>query len=73
VEGENAKILSSYIFSSTDSTRIEVTLKINQSDLTRIIRSFERYEIEIKATFQKGMHEDDVLWRYDALMNYLKF
>jgi len=48
-------------------------LKINQSDLTRIIRSFERYEIEIKATFQKGMHEDDVVWRYDALMNYLKF
>lgn len=73
VEGENAKILSSYIFSSSDSTKIEITLKINQTDLSRIIRSFERYEMDIKATFQKGMHEDDVKWRFDALMNYLKF
>jgi CBS domain-containing protein len=73
VESENAKILSSYIFSSSDTTKIEITLKINQTDLSRIIRSFERYEMEIKATFQKGMHEDDMQWRFDALMNYLKF
>jgi hypothetical protein len=29
--------------------------------------------MDVKATFQKGMHEDDMQWRFDALMNYLKF
>ena len=32
VESNNARILSSYIMSSPDSTKLEVTLKINQVD-----------------------------------------
>lgn len=71
VEGNNAKILSSYIMSTPDSTKIEVTLKINQMELGRIIRSFERYDIVVKATYQRGSDEDDMQFRYDALMNYL--
>lgn len=71
VEGNNAKILSSFIMSTPDSTRIEVTLKISEMDLGRIIRSFERYDIAVKATYQRGSDEDDLQFRYDALMNYL--
>jgi acetoin utilization protein AcuB len=71
VEGNNAKILSSYIMSSSDSTKIEVTLKISEIDLTRIIRSFERYDITVKASFQRSSENDDMQFRYDALMNYL--
>ena len=71
VESENAKILSSYIMSSPDSMMIEVTLKINQVELNRIIRSFERHEIQVKATFQHSADDDDLQFRYDALMNYL--
>ncbi|ASS49301.1 MAG: hypothetical protein A3D31_03750 [Candidatus Fluviicola riflensis] len=71
VEGNNAKILSSYIMSTPDSTKIEVTLKINQMELGRIIRSFERYDIVVKATYQRSSDEDDMQFRYDALMNYL--
>jgi CBS domain-containing protein len=52
VESNNAKILSSYIMSTPDSTKIEVTLKINQLELTRIIRTFERYDYLVKETFQ---------------------
>lgn len=72
VESNNAKILSSFIMSSKDSTKIEVTLKINEIELDRIIRTFERYDIAVKATFQKGRFDDDLQLRYDALMNYLK-
>ena len=72
-ESENAKILSSYIFSKSDSKKLEVTLKINQLDLTRIMRSFERYDYTVKASFQAKTHENDIQWRYDVLMNYLKF
>ncbi len=72
VESNNAKILSSFIMTSKDSTKVEVTLKINEIELDRIIRTFERYDIEVKATFQKGRFDDDLQLRYDALMNYLK-
>ena len=71
VESENAKILSSFIMSSTDSTKIEVTLKIAEVDLSRIIRSFERYDMVVKASFQRSTDQDDMQFRYDALMNYL--
>ena len=72
VESNNAKILSSYILTSTDTTKIEVTLKINEIDLERILRTFERYDYVIKASFHKSEFEDDLQNRYDALMNYLK-
>lgn len=71
VESNDAKILSSYIMSSPDSTNIEVTLKLNEMELDRIIRTFERYDYIIKASYQKSEFEDDLKYRYDALMNYL--
>ena len=71
VESENAKILSSFIMSSSDTTKLEVTLKISEVDLSRIIRSFERYDMVVKASFQRSTDEDDMQFRYDALMNYL--
>lgn len=71
VESENAKILSSFIMSSSDTTKLEVTLKISEVDLSRIIRSFERYDMVVKASFQRSTDQDDMQFRYDALMNYL--
>ena len=71
VESNNARILSSYIMSSPDSTKIEVTLKINQLELSRIIRTFERYDYLVKETFQKDASDNDIQIRFDSLMNYL--
>lgn len=73
VEGNNAKILSSYIMTSPDSTKIEVTLKINKVELSSIIRTFERYDYVIKASFQKSDVDEDLQQRFDTLMNFLKF
>ena len=71
VESNSAKILSSYIMSSPDSNKLEVTLKINLIELDRIIRTFERYDYIIKASYQKSNGDDDIQFRFDALMNYL--
>jgi len=71
VESNNAKILSSYIMSPSDSTKLEVTLKINLVELSSIIRTFERYDYVIKASYQKGQSDDDIQFKYDALINYL--
>lgn len=72
VESNNARILSSYIMSVPDSTKLEVTLKINQIELDRIIRTFERYDYVISASFQKGKFDDDLQLRYESLLKFLK-
>ncbi|MBL4861637.1 MAG: CBS domain-containing protein [Crocinitomicaceae bacterium] len=71
VESNDAHILSSYVMSSPDSTNIEVTLKLNKIELNRIIRTFERYDYIIKASYQKSNYDDGLRSRYDALMYYL--
>lgn len=71
VESDNAKILSAYISSLPSSTKLEVTLKINQTELGRIIRSLERYDYIIKASYQKNTYHEDLKNRYDELINYL--
>lgn len=72
VEGNDAKILSSYITSSHQSTKMEVTLKINRKDLSSILQTFMRYNYIVKASF---MDENDLnsLYenRYDSFMKYL--
>ena len=73
VESNNAKILSSYITSSVESTLTEVTLKINTSNLASIIRTFERFDYQVKAAFQDKDAEEDLRMRFDALMNFMKF
>jgi CBS domain-containing protein len=73
IESNTAKILSSYITATDESTIIEVTLKINQSNLSRIIQTFERYDYVVKAAYQDKDAEDDLRGRFDTLMNFLKF
>lgn len=71
VESNNAKILSSYIMSSPDSTKLDITLKINQVELDRILRTFERYDYTINASYQKSNFDDDLQLRFDSLINFL--
>jgi len=71
VESDNAQILSSYVRTFPDSTRMEVTLKVNKQDISAIIATFLRYEYDIKATFNHNDSNDNSKDRYDSLMNYL--
>jgi len=71
VESDNAQILSSYVRTFPDSTRMEVTLKVNKQDISAILSTFLRYEYTIKATFNHSGEIDNSRERYDSLMNYL--
>lgn len=71
VESEGAAVLSSFITSSLDSTKIDVTLKINRQDIQPIISTFERFEYKIKASFFEADYFDSLKERYDSLMSYL--
>jgi acetoin utilization protein AcuB len=72
VESNDAKILSLYVNSQSNSMKMEVNIKINRKELTSIIQTFNRYNYIIKASF---MDEDDLdsLYenRYDQFMKYL--
>jgi acetoin utilization protein AcuB len=72
VESNSARILSSYITSPPESTRLEITLKVNTVSLGSIIRTFERFGYEVKT----WVSEDDSLDRFysdrfDSFMKYL--
>lgn len=71
VESDNAQVLSSYIRSFPDSTRLEVTLKVNKQDISGIVASFLRYNYTVKSTFNFTPVDDDSMNRYDSFMNYL--
>jgi hypothetical protein len=71
VESDNAQILSSYVKTFQDSTKLEITLKLNRTDLSSILASFLRYDYHIKATFNDIKSDDGTSDRYDQLMNYL--
>ncbi|MCR9099742.1 MAG: CBS domain-containing protein [bacterium] len=71
VESENAAVLSAFITTSLDSIRVDVTIKINRQNIQNILATFERYEYEVKASFNEIEYLDSLRDRYDSLMAYL--
>ncbi len=71
IESNDAKILSLFVHSWPESTKIEVTLKINRVELGAILQTFNRFNYNIKAIFSEQDDLDDLRERYDSLMNYL--
>ena len=72
VEAEGAQILSSSAVVASDPEKVEVTLKINFIDLTRILAGFYRHNFDVKASYHQSEFQPDLQSRYDAFMNYLK-
>ncbi|MCK5856513.1 MAG: CBS domain-containing protein [Bacteroidales bacterium] len=70
VESNDARILSLYFSPIADTTKIEVSIKINKSDLTPIIQTFSRYNYTIVASIFET-DEEELQDRYDSLMSYL--
>jgi CBS domain-containing protein len=71
VESNNAKVLSTFITSHRDSTRLEVVIKLNKIELGAILQTFDRYGYIVKASFGEDEDQEDLKERYDSLMNFL--
>jgi acetoin utilization protein AcuB len=72
VESNNVKVLSMYLTSPPDSTRLEVTIKVNTNDLASVIRTFERYNYDVKTWVTSDDSMDKFYSeRFDLLMKYL--
>jgi CBS domain-containing protein len=72
VESNDAKILSLYVSTFKNSTKLDLTLKLNTTNLSSIIQTFERYNYTIKASFMEDESLDHLYnERFESFMNYL--
>lgn len=71
VEGNDCKILSSYITSYKGSEFMDVTLKLNNASIDGVLQTFNRYSYVVKESFQESNYQDVLRRRYDELMNYI--
>jgi acetoin utilization protein AcuB len=71
VESNDTKILSLTTNTFRDSTKLEVTLKLNKMDIEPVLQTFNRYSYLVKASFSENLNMDTLRERFDSLMKYL--
>lgn len=72
VESNDAKVLSLYTKNPENSMEMEVTLKVNVTDISAIIQTFVRYDYNIKAVYMDdSLLKDMYNERYDLFMKYM--
>ena len=71
VESEDAKIIGFHLAGDAETDQLLISLKINQTDLGRIVRSFERYNYIIVEVFHQSLFDDSLQDRYQSFMKYL--
>lgn len=72
VESNNGRILSLYVASSDDNARLRVTLKINLTDLTSILETFNRYNYTVVSSHMNDEDLDEFYQdRFDVFLKYL--
>lgn len=71
VESNDAKILSTAIRTNPESTKMEITLKLNCINIDQIIHTFNRFQYNIKAYYGEREDQDFFRERYDSLITYL--
>ena len=71
VESSDALIIASFVKTDSTSTKMDVVLKVNKTDISGIIQTFNRFEYNVKASFGEQEMDDFLRDRYDSLMNYL--
>jgi acetoin utilization protein AcuB len=72
VESNEVKILSAFVVEDeSNPSNITLTLKLNKSDLSRVIATFERFDYNIVAKFQETELLSNDKERLDMLLRYL--
>lgn len=72
VESQDTKILNLFVTTDRDSTKMDITLKLNTMEIQALIQTFDRYNYIIKATYTEDEKMvDDLRDRYESLMKYL--
>lgn len=71
-EANSVSILECHINTNQEQQKVEVSLKLNRTELKSLMATYERYGYVIKNSFMRDTSEDDYLQqRYDMLMKFL--
>ena len=72
IESNDAKVLNMFVDSTKDSSMLEVCIKLNTNDLRSILRTFERYEYNVKSWISDDDSANKLyVERFNLLMKYL--
>ncbi|MDP4267835.1 MAG: CBS domain-containing protein [Bacteroidota bacterium] len=71
IESNDGKVLSLYVTSHPDSTKMEVTIKLNKTEISGILQTFNRYNYNIKASYKENDMLDDLKERYESFLTYI--
>ncbi|MBI9062812.1 MAG: CBS domain-containing protein [Marinilabiliaceae bacterium] len=73
VEDADAKIWSLYV-TQAGNERLNVTIKLNRTDLQPVLNAFDRYGYQVKTIYAGDNEYDNTAKKnYDALMRFLNF
>ncbi len=72
VETNDAQITQLNTHTDPQTGLMQVTIKINKTEISDIVATFQRYEYTVKYYFGEEMYENELKSNYDNLMNYLK-
>lgn len=72
VEGNDTKILSLYVHNHNQPDKILITLKLNRTNVTSVVQTFERYSYRIIQVYSHDNDMDIMLQdRFDSFMKFL--
>ena len=71
VESEDAKIIGLFLVNDAEPDYLQLVLKINQQDISRIIQSFQRYNYNIVAVYHQSIFDENMEDRYESFMKYI--
>jgi len=72
VETNDAQITQLNTYTNPQTGLMQVTIKINKTEISDIVATFQRYEYNVKYYFGEELYENELRSNYDNLMNYLK-
>jgi len=72
IESNDAQIKQLNTNVDAETGLMEVTIKINKTEISDIVASFQRHEYNVKYYFGEEFFENELRTNYDNLMNYLK-
>ncbi|MBN2669814.1 MAG: CBS domain-containing protein [Bacteroidales bacterium] len=72
IEGQDVKILSTYVQNCTDQIHLKLTLKLNTTQIDGVRQALERFNYKIEAIFAEHQTMDELYKdRLDAFLHFL--
>ena len=72
VENNDAQITQLNTSNDPETGIMQVTIRINKSEVSDIVATFQRYDYNVKYFFGEELYANELRSNYDNLMNYLK-